>query len=377
MPKQQDMMHICVLTLPHSFTQDGGGGGADGPDSGDLQISAIISECAAHGFCGWKHWKGIPWKKLLRGEDKTDFGVLVFSDHNHFTGATPMDIPPVILDSNLDDEHAMSCINNFNRAFMMLVKDGEIYRATDETILGTIRVNGIHTEMANSLQKAITRSGKNAVERSLERAKATPRASKAATVKYKDCDPIPEEHISAELYLNVLQEKRRRIGELTPVQYLHSGKGPLGAVGYVEVGSGNPSGTGQDAVGRVNAKMGVDGAVSDDNQPEEVEVDEGDQSGGKGAGSDEERQGQQEIEQQAPPAKKGRFGQHFSLLSPSPKVDTLTTADLARQMETTVAPLGGIHSLHAARVAQETSDVAQQAMEIADEATGSGKITNA
>lgn len=387
----------CVLTLPHSFTQDGGRGGADGPDSahasvslevstsnGDLQRNAIISECAAHDFCGWKHWKGIPWKNLLRGEDKTDFGVLVFSDHEHFTGATPMDIPPLILESNLNDEHAMSCINNFNLAFMMLVKDGGIYRATDETILDTIRVNDIHTEMADSLQKAITRSGQNVVERSIKRAKATSRASKGLTVKYKDCDPIPKEHISAELYLSVLQEKRRRIGTLTPVQYLNtgSGKSPLEAVGYMEVGSGKPSGSGQDAVGSVNAKMGVDGAVSDDDQPEEVKVDEGGQSGGKGVGSDEERQGQQEIEQQAPPAKKRRFGQHFPLMSASPKVDTRTTADLARQMKTMVAPLGPgspmlIRSSHAARVAQETSDVAQEAMAIVDEATGSGKTTNA
>lgn len=339
---------LCVLTLPHSFTQDGGGGGAGRPDSGDLQISAIISECAGNGFAAWKNWKGIPCEKVLR-EDETDFGILVFSNPEHFTRATPMDIPQPILDINLSDIHALSCINSFNLAKMMLVKDGETYRATDETILDTIRANDIHTEMMEYLQKAITRSCKNAELRSLRklgRTKATSRASKGGTVKYKDCDPIPKEHISAELYLNVIQEKRRRIGVLTPVEYLQSGEGPIGAVEYVEVESGSPSGSGQGAAGRVNAKMVVD------DEPEDVKVDEG------GVGS-------------APPTKKRRFGE------PSPKVDATVTADLARQMKRMASPLGGIHLFHAARVAQETSDVAHEAMAIADEATGSGKSVRA
>lgn len=156
---------------------------------------------------------------------------------------------------------------------MMLVKDGEIYTATDETILDTIRANDIHTEMADALQNAVSRSHKNFIERPRESARPTSRARNGLTTKYKECDLIPKERISARLYLSVLQEKRRRIGTLIPVQSTDTGKGPLGAVTYAEAGSGNTLGPGEDgaASGGANAMMGLGRAVPDDNQAEEGE----------------------------------------------------------------------------------------------------------
>lgn len=370
---------------PSEFTQGGGGGGSDGLDSAHAifsleQRNAIISESAMHGFCSWKHWKLVPWKKLLRGENKADFGVLVFSDHEHFTEATPLVMP--LISERFKD--SLPSINLFNLAFMMLVKDGVIYRATDNKILDTMRVNGIHTEMADSLQRAITRS-RNNDERSLKSAKSTSRSRKALTVKYKDCDPIPADHISAELYLSVLQEKRRRIGELQAVEYLNTGRGvgPLEAVEYVEVGSGNPSG---------NDWGGADSDDKDDDvQSEEVkaggdatddaEFPEGDRSGGGAATSDKKRQGEQELEQEARPAKKSRLSQNVSKLSAWSNVGTRTTAELAEQMERTVAPLGPEstigHSSPTAQMAQETSEVAHEATSKADMAMVGGGTTDA
>ena len=172
-------------------------------EPGDLQRDAVIWSAGIHGFCSKKQWTSSPWETALRGGNGI-YATLVFPTVEQFKNPTPMDLPPAAC--NLEDKDVDTAVKSYNLGFRLMEKDGKMHRATDSTIWTTMRADGIHTKYAESLENSIGRSRRHA--------KSTSRVN-SMSIKYKNCDTVSEDDVTAAMYLSVLLEKLGRLGEVT------------------------------------------------------------------------------------------------------------------------------------------------------------------
>lgn len=168
----------------------------------NLTRDAIISR-GRHGFCNPSKWIEVPPALPFCEQNGMGSGMFVISTDERFEEATPMDFTSIVFLDDPENEAATDEIvmEYYNLCYMMVERGGNIFRATDSAIEGTMRAKGIHNKMAACAEDA-----------------------KCSFLKYGGIGPTFLEDMTVKLYMSVMRVQRTKI-DLTSI-FGEAGNGP-------------------------------------------------------------------------------------------------------------------------------------------------------